>query len=100
MTQSRLFNGSSMLAAFWGVLYTTCLISGVYVFYEFYVLGSGTATVTSTHVVAVKEHSVIVYITELQSRILMYLGMAVGINILIVIVLGLTIKFRPKTKVG
>jgi hypothetical protein len=88
-----------MLAAFWLFLYTMCLFSGVYVFYEVHILGSGTATVTSTHVVAVKEHSLIVYITELQGRVLMYLGMAVGINLLIVIVLGLTIKFRPKTKV-
>lgn len=89
-----------MLAAFWLFLYTMCLISGVYVFYGGYSVNSGTATQTSTHVFARNDHSKIVYITESQDRVLGYLGMAVSINILIVIVLGLTIKFKPKTKRG
>ena len=100
VVQPRLFNGSSMLRAFWLFLYTMCLISAVYVFYSFYSVNTGTATVTSTHVFARNDHGKIVYITESQDRVLGYLGMAVSINVLIVIVLGLTIKFRPKTKGG
>jgi len=76
------------------------LIAGTYVFYNANSVLTGTTTVTITHVVAVNEHGKIVYITESQKRVLEYLAMAVSINILIVIVLGLFIKFRPKTKLA
>lgn len=96
MSRLGLFNG--MLGAFWVFLYTMCLISGIWVFYNFYSVSSGPTAVTSTHVVPRIEHGNIVYITPYQDRVLGYLGMAVSINILIVIVLCLTIKFKPKTK--
>jgi len=89
-----------MLGAFWVFLYTMCFISGIYVFYNFYSINSGATAVTSTHVIPRNEHSNIVYITQSQDRVLGYLGMAVGINVLVVIVFGFTIKFRPKTKCG
>lgn len=95
VAQPRLFNGSPMLAAFWLFLYTMCLISVVYVFYGGYSINSGTPTLTSTHVFARNDHSKIVYITESQDRVLGYLGMAVSINALIVIVLGFEQPTNP-----